>query len=105
MKFAIKDKEGIPVKDAKITVLEGAVEVDKDKISDDKGEFMSSKVDFNVGSKVTLKISKENFKDTEIEVLIEDGSDGLFVKAIEFSQAKVSKLAFKEFKFYLQIFL
>ena len=88
MKLVIKDKEGSPVKDAKITILEDAVEIDKDKLSDEKGEFMSSNI--NVGSKVTLKITKDNFKDVETEVLIGDGSDGLIVKEIEFLQVKVN---------------
>ena len=88
MKLVLKDKEGTPVKDATIAI-EYNDETDDGK-SDDKGEF-TSKLKFNVGTKVTVKLTKENFKqdDSTMEFTIGDGNGGNVEQTIEFPQNKV----------------
>ena len=81
------DKENKAVDKAKIAILVDGKVVETDE-TNKKGEY-EVVTPVNVGTDVTVKLTKENFKDTEEKVKIGDGEWGIFEKSIEFLQVKV----------------
>ena len=79
-------------------ILDDQTEIDANVTTNAKGEFNSTKLDYNVGTKVTLKVTKENFEDVEKELLIGEGTNGVFLDTLLYKQNKVEITFFSKCK-------
>ena len=88
LKLVIKDKElAIPVKDVKITItLDDKTKIE-DKHSNGYGEYIHEAF-FHVGSKLEVKLNKENFEDVTMEIKVGDGVEGVFEGVMEFKKTR-----------------
>ena len=90
LNLVIKDLEDTLVEGADVTItLDDQTKIDANTTTNAKGEFNSTKLDYNVGTKVNVTLRKANFEDYDKELLIGDGTNGLFLDTLLFRQTKV----------------